>query len=239
MSNMALGKKWGRLEFKKYIKPTDKVVILAFPFFCRDINSPEEWDIYFGNENSAFYDYFTEPFEFFGVAKKNIKWINYFTDTPQSAKNKIKSANIILISDGVPRQMMEIIDELDLTQTLKDYKRLIIGIGYGAVIQLADYQVEPCSLRDFQYFHGLGIIDSIGIETGFEEFDFPNISLRKFLEEKKKPIYALHDEGAVIIGKSGIKAVGDVDVIASLQDLEEGIKLSETLRAHLKQAMNN
>lgn len=238
MSCMALDKKWGRLEFSKYIKPSDRVVIIPFPFFDCSVDTAAEWDMYFGS-HGEFYDYFTEPFEFFGIPAKSIRWINYFTDTPQSAKNKIKSSDIILLSDGIPRQMLQTLNKLELTEVLKNYKKLIIGIGCGAVIQLSDYQVEPCSLWDFQYFKGLRIIDNIGIEISFDEFDFPNISLRKFLEEKKKPIYALHNEGAVIIEGDKINAVGDVDIINSLDNLEKGIEATQLIREHIRRRFNN
>lgn len=236
---MALDKKWGRLEFAKYINPSDRVVILPFPFFDRSVETAGEWDMYFGSNGGAFYDYFTKPFEFFGIPAKSIRWINYFTDTPQSAMNKIKNSDIVLISDGIPRHILQIINKLELTEVLKNYKKLLIGTGCGAVIQLSCYQVEPCALWNFQYFNGLGIIDNIGIEINFDEFDFPNISLRKFLEEKKKPIYALHNEGAVIIDNNNIRAVGDVDVISSLKDLENGIETTRLIREHIHERFNN
>lgn len=213
MSNMSLDKKWSRIPLRKYIKPNSVITIIGFQFYDEEIETAEEWDEFFDKRSGVFYDYFVEPLEFFGVMRKSIKWINYFKDTHESAVRKIKGSDVLIFTDGLPAHMMKILSRLDLINEIKNYKGVIIGFGSGAVIQLSDYQIEPCRFWDFGYFHGLGLVDNIGIEIHFEEFDLENISIRKFIQEKKKPLYAISDDGAVIVDNGEVSVIGDVEVI--------------------------
>lgn len=220
MSNMSLDKKWCRIELRDYIKPNSRVTVMGFQFYDEELRSAQHWSEFYDKTTGAFYEYIIEPFAFFGVGAKSVKWINYFTDTPQSALRKIKSSDVLVLTDGIAPRMIEIIEELKLTEALKSYKGVIIGYGAGAVIQLSDYQLEPNRFRDFSYLKGLGLVDSIGIEINFESCDFENMSIRKFVEQKKKPLYAITDDGAVIVDNGKIITLGDGYIVNSPEDLE-------------------
>ncbi len=220
MSNMSLDKKWCRLELRDYIKPESRVAIFGFQFYDERLRSAGHWDEFYDKKSGAFYKYLTEPFAFFGVGTKSIKWINYFKDTPASALRKIKNSDVLVLTDGIAERMIEIIDGLELTDAIKSYKGVVIGYGAGAVIQLSDYQLEPCLYRKLGYLRGLGLVDNIGIEINFESCDAENISIRRFLEEKKKPLYAITDDGAVVADNGGISTLGDVYVINFNGELE-------------------
>lgn len=220
MSNMSLDKKWCRLELRNYIKPNSRVTVMGFQFYDEELISAAHWDEFYDKKTGAFYEYLTEPFAFFGVGAKSIKWINYFTDTPSSALRKIKNSDVLIFTDGIAPRMIEIIENLGLTEAIRKYKGVIIGFGAGAAVQLSDYQTEPCRFWDFGYLKGLGLVDNIGIEIHFESCDMKNISLRRFIEEKKKPIYAITDDGAVISDNGRISTLGDGYIIRSIEDLE-------------------
>ncbi len=222
MSNMSLDKKWCRMELRDYIKPDSRVAVFGFQFYEEELLSAEHWDEFYDKKTGAFYDYLIEPLAFFGVGAKSVKWINYFRDTPASALRKIKNSDVLIFTDGIPERMLEIIDGLELREAIKSYKGVIIGFGYGAVIQLSDYQLEPCSFREFGYLQGLGLVDGIGIEIHFESFDFENMSIRKFIEEKQKPLYAITDDGAVVVDGGEISTLGDGYIVNSIEDLEYG-----------------
>lgn len=220
MSNMSLDKKWCRLELRDYIKPDSRVTIFGFQFYDEELRDAQHWDEFYDKKTGAFYEYLTEPFAFFGVGVKSIKWINYFTDTRESAIRKIKNSDVLILTDGIAERMLEIIDGMDLRETIKNYKGVVIGFGAGAVIELSDYQIEPHDGCEVRYLQGLGLVDNIGIEINFESCDFENISIRKFVEEKQKPLYAITDDGAVIVDGDEVLTLGDGYIVNSPADLE-------------------
>lgn len=220
MSNMSLDKKWCRLELRDYIKPESRVTIFGFQFYDEELRSAGHWDEFYDKKSGAFYKYLTEPLLFFGVATKSIKWINYFKDTTASALRKIKNSDVLILTDGIAERMSEIIDRLELAQAIKNYKGVIIGFGAGAVIQISDYQLEPNFFREFGYLRGLGLVNNIGLEINFESCDSENISIRRFLEEKQRPLYAITDDGAVVVDNGEIFTLGDVYLMKSADDLE-------------------
>jgi peptidase E len=213
MSNISINKRWCRIPLREYIKPNASVTIFGFQFFDNDLNSESDWERLYNKQTGIAYEYIVRQFEFFEIVPKHIKWINYFKDTHQSAVNKIKNADVLLITDGIPRRMMEIIAELDLVDAFKNFKGTMIGFGAGAIIQLLDYQLEPCQYWDFKYFHGLGLVDNIGIVVGFDDGDENNMSIDRFIKEKKKPLYAIFDMGAVVVNNGEVSTIGDAGVL--------------------------
>ena len=217
MSNMSLDKKWCRLELCDYIKPSSRVTVFGFQFYQETLLSAKHWDEFYDRKTGAFYSYLTEPFAFFSIAAKSVKWINYFKDTPSSAKRKIQNSDVLVFTDGIAEQMLDIIDSLELRETIKNYKGVIIGYGMGAVIQMSEYMTERSVFNDFDCLNGLALVDSIGIEIGADELDLGNESIKRFLTEKKKPLYAITDDGAVIADNGEISTLGDVYIIKSIK----------------------
>lgn len=217
MNSMTLDKRWCRLELRDYIKPDSRVTIIGFQFYEEELRSEEHWGEFYNKKTGAFYRYIVDQFAFFGIGAKSIKWINYFRDTPGSALRKIKNSDVLIFTDGIAERMIEIIGQLELLEAISKYKGVIIGFGAGAVIQLMDYR---CGNAGGECLSGLGLIDNIGLEIHAEECDLISDRVRKFIAEKKKPLYAIADEGAVIVDGDSVSTIGDVYVINSLADLE-------------------
>lgn len=224
MNSMTLDKRWCRLELRDYIKPGSRVTIIGFQFYEEELRSEEHWSEFYDKKTGAFYRYIVDQFAFFDVGAKSIKWINYFRDTPSSALRKVKNSDVLIFTDGIAERMLEIIGRLELSEAISKYKGVIVGFGAGAVIQLSDYLYGSAGS---ECMRGLGLIDNIGLEIHAEECDIMSDSVRKFIREKKKPLYAIAEEGAVIVDGSDVSTIGDVYVINSPEDLEnlEGLDL--------------
>lgn len=205
MSNMSLDKKWCRLELRNYIKPDSRVAVFGFQFYHENLRDAGHWNEFYAKRRGAFYDYLTEPFVNFGIAIKSIKWINYFKDTPASALRKIKNSDVLVFTDGLAPVMLEIIDKLGLRSAIENYRGVIIGYGMGSVIQLAD-----CP-------NGLGLVSSMSAEISFDELDIDTLG-DSFTG---KPLYAITDDGAVIVDNGEISTLGDVFCFNSLQEIEK------------------
>lgn len=129
-------------ELKNYIKPEHKVAVIAFSFHDR-VKSLEDWKALYCKENGLYYNGIVSGFTAYGISENNIIFLNYFTDTKCSAKEKIKNADIIYFTGGLPDRMMERIREFDLVDILMKHNNIVMGYSAGAVIQLAEYHLSP------------------------------------------------------------------------------------------------
>ncbi len=101
--------------------------------------------------------------------------------------------------------------EFDLVNEIKKHDGIVMGYSAGAMIQLSEYHISPDNdYPVFSYNTGLGFIDSFGIEVHFQDTEIQNICIEKFRTEKKKPVYAIGDYGAVIVSGTEIQMIGDV-----------------------------
>ena len=81
---------WLYDELKHYIKPEFSVAVLAFSFRDSRVRSLEDWNALYGKENGKYYDGIVGGFTAYGIPEENIRFVNYFEDTNESAYQKIK-----------------------------------------------------------------------------------------------------------------------------------------------------
>ena len=105
---------WIYDELKNYIKPNHSVAIVAFSFRDSRVKSLSDWDALYGKVNSKYYDRIVGGLTSYGIPANKITFINYFTDTKESAIQKIQAADIIYFLGGLPDRMMDRIKEVDL-----------------------------------------------------------------------------------------------------------------------------
>lgn len=112
-------------ELKKYIKPSFRVAVVAFSFRDSRVKNIDDWNLLYGKENGRFYGGIVRGFNAYGISEDNIYFINYFTDTKKSAKEKIENADIIYFPGGLPDRMMARIKEFGLTDALVKHDGII------------------------------------------------------------------------------------------------------------------
>ena len=135
---------WLYNELKKYIKPTHMVAVVAFSFRDNRVKSITDWNLLYSKEN--------------GKYDENITFINYFTDTKESAAQKIEKADIVYFLGGLPDRMMDRIKEFNLYDTLMRHDGIVMGYSAGAVIQLSEYHLSPDGdYPEFRYYKGFHI----------------------------------------------------------------------------------
>jgi hypothetical protein len=49
--------------------------------------------------------------------------------------------------------------------------------------------------------------------VGFDDGDENNMSIDRFIKEKKKPLYAIFDMGAVVVNNGEVSTIGDAGVL--------------------------
>ena len=199
-------------ELKKYIMPEHKVAVVAFSFRDTEVKSLTDWKNLYGKDSGIYYNGIVSGFAAYGISENNISFINYFTDTKESAVRKIKQSDIVYFLGGLPDRMMDRIKEFYLTDALKNHNRIIMGYSAGAVIQLSEYHLSPDKdYPQFNYYEGLSYLNGFYMEVHYEGAKAQNDAIRRVLKERGKTVYATAlKKGAVLVDNGKIKLLGDV-----------------------------
>ncbi len=203
---------WLYDELKKYIKPTHSVAVVAFSFRDNRVRSIADWNVLYSKENGKYYDGITDGLASYGIPKGNITFINYFTDTAESAARKIEKADIVYFPGGLPDRMMDRIKEFNLYDSLMKHDGIVMGYSAGAVIQLSEYHLSPDEdYSEFRYYNGLPYLNDFYVEVHYEGTDIQNESIQRVIAERGKTVYAAAlGSGAIVIDNGNIKLIGNV-----------------------------
>ena len=207
-----IGASWLYDELKNYISPHASVAVVAFSFRDNRVKSLLDWNELYSKGSGKYYSGIVGGFTTYGISEDNISFINYFTDTKESAAQKIKVADIIYFPGGLPDRMMDRIKELDLYDVLLKHNGVVMGYSAGAVIQLSEYHLSPDDdYAEFSYYEGLPYLKDFYLEVHFENTAIQNASIQRVISEKQKTVYATSiGKGAIIVNNGKIKLIGEV-----------------------------
>lgn len=205
---------WLYGELKNYIKPNYSVAVVAFSFRDNRVKSLSDWDTLYGKENGKYYAGIVGGLTAYGIPEEKITFINYFTDTKETAAQKIKAADIVYFLGGLPDRMMDRIKEFDLYDVLMQYDGILMGYSAGAVIQLAEYHLSPDDdYPEFKYYEGLPYLSDFYMEVHYEGTTVQDESIQRVLTERRKTVYATaFRSGAILVDNGNIKLLGDVRI---------------------------
>lgn len=198
---------------RPYIKPSHRVAIVAFSFLPEQASNLQEWLGLYGKEKGMFYNWLVEPFAAFGVPEENITFVNYFADTKETAALKVKQADILYFTGGLPDAMMDRLAEFELLDILAKFDGVALGCSAGAMIQLEEYHITPDQdYPSFGYYKGLPWLNGFFVEVHYEETQLQRDCIERVLRECGKPVYATHhDKGALIIENGLITRLGKTE----------------------------
>lgn len=102
----------------------------------------------------------------------------------------------------------KVVQETELLYTIKHYKEIIIGFSAGAELQLKRYFITAKNnyYKYFAFYDGFGILDDPFY------MDVHSIKNRRYLDklqkvanEKRKKVYAIFNDGAMIYDRMNDK----------------------------------
>jgi peptidase E len=201
-----------REELGKYIKPNHRIVNVAFSFKDAKVKSAEDWERLYNPENGKYYKILAGSFSAFGIPMENMTFVNFFADTPESAADKIRNADIVYFPGGLPDRMMDRIREFKLEEVLHQHDGIIMGFSAGAMIQLEEFHVSPDDdYPEFCYADGIPWVKDFYLEVHYEGKEEQDQAIRRVLQERKRPVYAtVSDGGAIIVDGGQVKLLGEV-----------------------------
>lgn len=201
---------WCYNTYKEYIKPGMKVLVIPFSFRDERIYSDETWEDHYGQDTGKYYHGIVYSFSRYNI--NNITWLDYFRDTRLSAKEKIQTADMLYFPGGLPDKMMQRLIEFDIVTDIEKHD-FIFGFSAGALIQLKDYHLTPdADYNTFDYYKGMNIIKDFFVEVHYEGSKLQEESICRVLNEHKKTVYALADDGAIIVDNNKVISIGNVKV---------------------------
>lgn len=206
---------WLKSELSNYLKPYMKVAVVALSFRESRVKSNEDWLTLYGRSAGKYYSGIVGGFTSYGIDEENITFINYFTDTKESASLKINNADIVYFLGGMPDKLMDRIKNLGIYEVLLNFDKIIMGYSAGALIQLSEYHITPDSdYPEFKYYEGFPYINDFYLEVHFENSREQYYSIQRLKKERDKPIFATRlGQGAIIVDGDEIRTVGDVKFI--------------------------
>lgn len=200
-------------DLKQYFSEKTKVCVVAFSYYDDYVFDEDSWEKVFGKDIGGMYFETVDSFKPFGVPAKNIEFINYFKDTKNSAREKIKRADVLYFTGGLPDRMMDRIRDFDLTETIMTHDGIVMGYSAGAVIQLKEYHLYPDGdYTEYAYYEGLPMLDGFYHEVHYRHLPEQDESIHRVLAERDKPVYVTHDRrGGIIVENGLIRTIGKVD----------------------------
>ncbi|WP_296644478.1 Type 1 glutamine amidotransferase-like domain-containing protein [Romboutsia sp. 13368] len=203
---------WCYNILKNIIKEDYKVLIVPFSYDEKWLSNESDWSKAFNSKDGTHYEEIVSPFLAYGIDENNIKWINQFTDTIDLMKEKIKDTDIIFFTGGYPDKMMQRFKKYDLINELENFKGIMIGTSAGAMVQISEFHITKDSdYKRYLYCKGLNIIKDFDIEVHFENKELQNLSILRCLKEKKKVVYSISNDGAILVIDGQIYVLGDAE----------------------------
>lgn len=211
---------WCSKTLKDIIKEDHNVLVIPFSFHDEWMKNDEQWQGAYNKSHGKYYKDIVVPFLHYGIKEENIEWMNYFNDTKESVKFKIDNSDIIFFTGGLPDKMMDRLSEFEIIEAIENYKGIIMGSSAGAMIQVYDYHIAPDKDYEvFSYNKGLKMITNFDIEVHYREDEVQKDSIKKVLEEKTTKVYAIKDNGGIIVKDDKITKMGDVILFENIDDI--------------------
>ncbi|CDF11435.1 putative peptidase E related protein [Mycoplasma sp. CAG:776] len=217
LSKIEQGMKLVTPDLKKYLNEHSHVLILpwAFPI---ELTKESFQNDYF-KEGTKKYNKYIEPLLNLGIQKENIIISNPYQDTKEKLKNKLTEVDCLVLPGGNPEMLFnKIVHKFDLLYDIKYFKGVIIGESAGAVLQFERYFITAKNnyYKYFAFYDGFGLLkDPFYLDV--HSTNQPNYlrKLEKIATEHHKNIYAIFDDGALIINREDLqtKTIGNVKKI--------------------------
>lgn len=194
-------------RLKEFVKPNFKVAI--FPWaFSKEITSEEFEKEYFKVEGRRYNKYYNE-LKKIGISKENIRVCNPYKDTKDELRKIIKNSDILLLPGGNPEMFFKkVLHDTELIYYIKHYKGIIIGESAGSELQLKRYFITAKNnyYKYFAFYDGFGVLnDPFYIDVHSINNKRYLAKLQEVANNKKKNVYAIFDDGALIYNRYSSK----------------------------------
>lgn len=194
------GEPWAYSTLSKYINAQSRVTVVPLAFRDSQAWDLQSWMSLYCTHGEK-YANIVRPFEQYGINAQSIKWLNYFADDTNSAKQKIAQSDIVLLCGGLPEKILERLAKLNITNDIINYKGVLIGVSAGAMVQLDNYHITPDD--DYPNYiatnKGLAMLNNFDVEVHYTQSDIQQQCIKRALADNGKDIIAMWHEGGIVV----------------------------------------
>lgn len=204
---------WAYETLKEVLRPDMRVCILTMTH-GDEIPDRETWEKWY-RPGGHVYGVLTGAFGAYGIPEESIRFVGLYHDDHNSAADKINHSDVIFVTGGLPDRFFDRMVELDLVETVQRFRGLIMGCSAGAMVQMGEYHITPDEDYDaYGYYPGLGLLDGFEPEVHFAASPVQMESIRRYRKERGKPVYAMTNNGGLLVDGGKIITMGDVTVFS-------------------------
>ncbi|MGI6782078.1 MAG: Type 1 glutamine amidotransferase-like domain-containing protein [Acholeplasmataceae bacterium] len=193
MSRSYLDNPYLYLYFQRYIKKGMKVLIIPWSF-----RPDADYDTY--RPGGERYQKLVNQFIPYDISERDIMWADYYLDSQETIVKKIKLANLIYLTGGLPDKLFERLEEFNIISNLETFDGVMLGVSAGAVVQFSTYHLsKDKDYKKFDIYPGLNIINDFGVEVHYgDHMRIQNKALIKANQIIPRTYYTIPDAGALI-----------------------------------------
>ncbi|MCD8028665.1 MAG: Type 1 glutamine amidotransferase-like domain-containing protein [Erysipelotrichaceae bacterium] len=208
LSSYDIHETWAKDTITPLLHKDMKVLYIPFSFDESDMKNHEVFDKRRKMHEKGIFT----AFHYYDI--DDIDYVNYFYDNHQSALSKIQNCDIIFLTGGFPDQYLDRLNDFDISDTIRNSNKIIIGASAGAMIQLDNYHITPDDdYPTYQYQNGLGLVSGFEIEVHYCHSDIQEEGLKRVIKEKRLPTYTIPNDGGLLIKDKLIKTFGTAALV--------------------------
>ena len=178
-------------DLKKIIKSDFKVAVLPWTFPI-EIDSNKLMNDFF-KKGEKRYNRYINPLLDLGINIDNIIICDCYKDSKEKLKKIINEVDVLLLPGGNPEMLYnKVVHETEILYDIKYFKGIIIGESAGCELQLKRYFITAKN----NYYKNKMYLSK----------------LQKISDETNKKVYAIFDDGAIILNRTNneVKIYGNV-----------------------------
>lgn len=201
---------WCRPVLSQHLKAQQRVLVVGLAFRERQITSARQWRRFYGRFGK-YSRQLWRTLAAYGIPRRQVQFLNYYQHSPEEAEQLVGAADVLLFPGGLPDLLYERLCELHLLPAMRLYNGVVLGISAGAMVQLARYHITPDKdYPAYTYANGCGWLADFDIEVHYNGSELQHESIRRAICEMGKPVYAIAQDGALLVQNGEISTIGTV-----------------------------
>lgn len=203
-------------RLKNIVNKNMKAVVLPWAF-PTELDYDKLINEYFKEGERKYNKYINSLLEL-GLKKENVTILNCYEKNNSGFKQIINNADILLLPGGNPEMFFsKVVHETEILYEIKHFKKIIIGESAGACLHFKRYFITAKNnyYKYFAWYDGFGILnDPFYIDVHSINNRLYLDSLKRIAKEKSKTLYAIYNDGALILNRENgkIELYGNVGV---------------------------
>ena len=202
---------WARPHLEKLLNNKPKVLILPLAYRESQATDNDSWLAIYG-KNGEKYDNILRPFVAYGYKEQDIAWLNPYDGS--NHLQQISDAQMLFFTGGMPEKAIARMEQLCITDAVKNFDGIVAGASAGAMLQLQTYHITPDEdYAEYGVYNGLGLVCGLDLEVHYLATDVQRKCTLRAARETGLPVYQMWHEGGLVVDNGKITVMGRVELV--------------------------